>query len=136
MTDKGKIFYIALIILAGCFAYPQMGFGQDSSSGTTLKQPRNNVTNGAISARRPGLWIGTARTNHSERQQKAVRQFGGATYTQTESDVKPSFGKSMYLALVQGMGDFVATLSDAFMLALDINQANQVTPVEQPVVVE
>ena len=131
ISSKYKVVVIALVLLVSGLIVPQISFGQDS--GTNLKQPRNYASGGAVAARRPGIWLSTARANHAERQQKAIHGFGGANYSQTEGDVKPSMRKALLTALVQGLSDFVAMLADSFDLLLG---TSGITPVETPEVVE
>jgi len=129
MASKLNIIIFASILLVTCPALPKAGYAQ-SDGGNILKQPRNMATTGALTERRPGNWVNRARAVHNERQQKAIHAFGGANYTQTESDEEPSLRKNLMMAFLESLSDLIAQLGDLFTLLLEAQQPQQPELVE------
>jgi len=112
---------IGIVVLLGAgLILPSLAFGQDS--GGTLRTPRYNVTSGALASNRPGTWTQAAEATHIERQQAALKDYGGATY-QGPEQYTSSRRTVFLLALVESVFQVLNDLVDQLTLALQATQA-------------
>jgi len=106
---------IIATVLTACLLSPSFTLAQDA---TELRQPRNNVKGGSVSSRRPGLTITESQAVHIERQNNALKLFGGAVYTAT--DEEPGLGETMRLATAQAVMDLLNDLADQLLQAIQL----------------
>jgi len=114
LRDTRKWVWVACVVgmLGGA------AFAQDQGGGEqTLQTPRNNVKGGTVAARRPGLWIQSAKAVFQDRQSTMLDQFGGATPIPADQK-PPSLGKTMKIAFLQGLFDMLNKLADQLLLAI------------------
>jgi hypothetical protein len=84
--------------------------------------PRNNVTGGALSERRPGTWVSSAIGRHNERITRALQSFGGATIRgeeELEPEPRDRFTTAIIDSLLQSLDSFV----NIFALAVEAGSA-------------
>ena len=112
---------MGMVVLFGAgLALPSAALGQDT--GGTLRTPRNNVKGGSLAASRPGTWTVKAEATHIQRQQAALKDFGGANY-QGPEQYPPSRREVFMLSFFDSMFKILNDLVNQLKLALQVTQA-------------
>ena len=112
------------VLLAVVLGLPSVGLGQATTQPSGLRTPRNDVKGGSLSANRPGNWIGKATATHIDRQQKAIHQFGGATYKGPEQ-YPPSRREVFLVSFFQSMFKVLNDMAQQLGLVLQATQTTQ-----------
>ena len=112
------------VLLAFVLAMPSVSLGQTTTQPSTLRTPRNNVKVGSLAANRPGTWTSAAIANHIARQQKALDQFGGATY-QGPEQFPPTRRKVFLVSFFASLFTTLNNLIPQLALALQATQTTQ-----------
>jgi len=118
MGHLGRTLVLSAVISAVLLGMPSAGSGQTAGE---LQHPRNNVQGGAVSARSPGNWINRGISNHVERQNTSLYNYGGATLI-SEDQATPSRRQVMTLAFLQGLFDFLTQLGDQLLVAIEASK--------------
>ncbi|MBI4580172.1 MAG: hypothetical protein HY718_10750 [Planctomycetes bacterium] len=115
MTSSRTTKIILGVAVSVCAMLPGTAAAQTTSQPSN-SLPRNNVSGGAIAARRPGTWIQSAIGTHNERTSEALQNFGGVTYT--EQGPEPSIRDQVLPKLVEILLQMIAALDLAIKAAL------------------
>ena len=112
---------MAVACLAGLLALPSPVWSQSTQPSDGLLTPRNNVKGGSLASRRPGLWTQAGKATHIERQQKALKQFGGAEYEGPEQ-YPDSKGQVFLVSFFESLFDILNDVVEELSLLLQAAQ--------------
>ena len=106
-----NVFFLALPVLLAL----GMAMGQSAS---TVVYPQDNVSGGAVGARRPGLRVAAGIANHNTRMNVVTNPQGGVTVPVSTKTDRHTLVLTTFL---QSFFDTMQKLADALLLAAQVS---------------